>query len=121
MEFRRGDAFDLELGIDAVDLLWCDFGVGSRMASFCSSAWKSLRLGGFLICHSTLTNRGTRHWLEAVRHKMDESVTGLPRNEFVELSFLEPHKRYQNSITILQKRRASDGTKYEEPIYSQQA
>jgi predicted O-methyltransferase YrrM len=118
LEFRVGDAFDLELEPASVDLLWCDFGVGSRMADFCSTAWTSLRPGGFLICHSTLTNRGTRSWLEAVRGRKDESLTGLPRDEYVELSLLEPHKRYQNAITILQKRKGSDGIAYEEPIYS---
>lgn len=121
MEFRLGDAFDLDLDPASVDLLWCDFGVGSRMADFCSTAWKCLRPGGFLICHSTLTNRNTRAWLEAVRQKKDESVTGLPNNEYVELSLLEPHKRYQNAISILQKRTGLDGARYEEPLYSQNA
>jgi predicted O-methyltransferase YrrM len=121
MEFRLGDAFELELEPASVDLLWCDFGVGARMADFCSTAWKSLRPGGFLICHSTLTNRGTREWLEAVRARKDESMTGLPPDEYVELSLLEPHKRYQNAISILQKRKGADDTVYEEPIYSKYA
>ena len=118
LEFRVGDAFELELRQASVDLLWCDFGVGSRMADFCSTAWTSLRPGGFLICHSTLTNLGTRSWLEAVRGRKDKSLTGIPPDEYVELSLLESHKRYQNAITILQKRKGSDGIAYEEPIYS---
>jgi hypothetical protein len=86
------------------------------MADFCSTAWTSLRPGGFLICHSTLTNQGTRSWLEAIRGRKDKSLTGLQPDEYVELSLLEPHKRYQNAITILQKRKGSDGIVYEEPI-----
>lgn len=96
-----------------------DFGVGQRMPDFCSSAWKSIRQGGFLLCHSTLTNENTRNWLEAVRAKSSQEVTGIPPDEYVELSLLEPHKHYQNSITLIQKRKTSEtGTDYQEPLYS---
>jgi predicted O-methyltransferase YrrM len=112
-QFLRTDAFDLELPDESVDVLWCDFGVGSRMKDFVAGAWSSLRPGGFLLCHSTLTNKNTRDWLEAVRNRQGQDVTGLPVGEYVELSLLEPHKHYQNSISILQKRKD-----YEEPLYS---
>jgi predicted O-methyltransferase YrrM len=118
-EFRKGDAFELELEANSIDVLWCDFGVGSRMADFCSSGWKSIRPGGFLLCHSTLTNENTRTWLEDVRSKSSQDITGIPPDECVELSLLEPHKHYQNSITLIQKRKSSDtGSDYEEPLYS---
>jgi uncharacterized protein YjaG (DUF416 family) len=122
MEFIKADAFDLDLGADSVDVLWCDFGVGSRMREFISSAWACVRPGGFLLCHSTLTNENTREWLEAARARKGEELTGIPPDEYVELSLLEPHKRYQNSISIFQKRKASgDGKVYKEPIYSKYA
>jgi Methyltransferase domain len=119
LDIQFGDAFQLSLDPMSIDLLWCDFGVGSKMSTFCSQAWNSLRLGGFLICHSTLTNQGTREWLEAIRQKEDESKTGIPNDSYVEISLLEPHKRYQNSITILQKRKESGVSDFSEPVYSQ--
>ena len=119
LQFQKGDAFELELEPNSVDVLWCDFGVGSRMRDYVSSSWKSLRPGGFLLCHSTLTNENTRNWLEAVRTKSPQEVTGISPDEFVELSLLEPHKHYQNSITLIQKRKSSEtGMSYKEPLYS---
>jgi len=120
LKFIKGDAYDMQFEPESIDLLWCDFGVGSRMKSFAQGAWKSIRPGGFLVCHSTLTNLGTREWLEAVRNNYPESETGIPQGEFVEISFLEPHKKYQNSMSILQRRKGDSG-KYIEPIYSKYA
>lgn len=95
-EFRKGDAFDLDLAPETVDALWCDFGVGSRMAEFMTSTWTCIRPGGFLLCHSTITNENTRKWL---RQREPKDITGIEADEHVELS-LEPHKRYQNSMSI---------------------
>jgi predicted O-methyltransferase YrrM len=114
LRFLRGDAFELELQPESVDVVWCDFGVGSRMRDFCASVWDSVRPGGFLLCHSSLTNQRTREWLEAARAHRGIAETGLPSGDYVELSLLEPHKHYQNSISIFQKRRD-----YTEPIYSE--
>lgn len=117
MQLIKGDAYELDLGSETFDVVWCDFGVGSRMKSFCQSIWPRLNDGGYLLCHSTLTNRNTREWLEAVRQGKDAEFTGIPADQCREcLSLLEPLKTFQNSITILQKR-----VTYEEPIYSQYA
>ena len=102
--------------------------VGGRLDEFLRAWWPRLRPGGWLIVHSTLTNAVTRHWLEKTRAATDaaaaEAADGapdapprraaeaLPRGEYRELSFLEPHKRYQNSCSVFQKR--SGG--YAEPI-----
>ena len=120
LKFVKGDAFDMNFDPKSVDLLWCDFGVGSRMREFASGAWNSIRPGGFLVCHSTLTNYRTREWLEAVRRKEGVEVTGIPPDEVVELSLLEPTKTFQNAVTILQRRKATDED-YKEPIYSEYA
>jgi len=121
MKFIQGDAFDLELEPESIDVLWCDFGVGNRMKDFCSTCWPSIRPGGFLLCHSTLTNKGTRDWLEATRARKGKDETGMPPNEYVELSLLEPHKHYQNSISIFQKRVGLEGKSFREPVYSDYA
>jgi len=121
MQFLRGDAFELELKENSVDVLWCDFGVGDRISDFLRSSWPSVRPGGFLLCHSTLTNQRTRDWLEAVRARAPEDVTGMPPDGYVEISLLEPHKHYQNSVSIFQKRRDSAGKLFAEPVYSQYA
>lgn len=119
LEFQRGDAFDLALEAETVDILWCDFGVGSRMREFISSAWRCIRPGGFLLCHSTLTNENTRRWLESIRTRQPQDVTGIAPDQYVELSLLEPLKRYQNSVSILQKRKSMiTGDSFDEPIYS---
>jgi predicted O-methyltransferase YrrM len=127
LQFLKGDAFDAldrhfsSRGVETVDMLWCDFGVGSRMTEFVSRVWRFLRPGGFLVCHSTLTNEKTRMWLEGVRRRAGAEKTGIPAEEYAELSLLEPHKRFQNSVTILQKRVSYGGTRFEEPIYSEYA
>jgi hypothetical protein len=59
--------------------------------------------------------------LEAARARKGEDITGIPPDEYVEISLLEPQKRFQNSISIFQKRKASDGRVYEEPVYSKYA
>ena len=90
------------------------------MKAFATNAWKSIKPGGFLVCHSTLTNSRTRSWLEMVRSgEYSEEETGIPPNEVIELSLLEPHKRYQNSTTIPQRRKGKKD--FEEPIYSEYA
>ena len=91
------------------------------MQEFVSKAWSSIKPGGFLLCHSTLTNQRTREWLEAARARKGQDETGMPPDEYVEVSLLEPHKQYQNSISIFQKRKGLNGDDYSEPLYSEYA
>ena len=80
--------------------------------------------------HSTLTNALTRRWLEGMRARAQarpggatpaeatgaaaaaaaapapESDTSPLGDEFIELSLLEPHKNFQNSFSIFQRRPA---------------
>jgi len=123
LQFLKGDAFEMKAILEesSIDVLWCDFGVGSNMKDFMrQGAWSSLRLGGLLLCHSTITNQRTRSWLEAARNHEGEETTGIPAGEYTEISFLEPHKYYQNSVSIFQKR-ASGDEQYKEPIFSEYA
>merc|ERR1711862_977618 len=123
---------------NSIDILWCDFGVGSKIKHFISNMWQYIKPGGYFICHSTITNRRTRVWLDDIRNYKGKEFTGINNNEYyVEMSFLEPHKFFQNSITILQRRDkkkvsssssssdsaivdddSSCGISSEEPIYS---
>jgi len=125
LHFLKGDAFDaLDTHfsqVESIDLLWCDFGVGSRMREYASNVWKYIKPGGFLVCHSTITNRRTREWLEGIRSGKGVDETGIPADEYEELSVLEPHKRFQNSMTILQKRVGQSGAQFAEPLYSEYA
>ena len=129
-----------------VDMLWVDFGVGDRLDAFLRLYWPSVAPGGFVVVHSTVTNRATRAWLERVRRgefawletrgdavdartnekkrKRNPSVAekGVSRrvserDEVHHVSFLEPHKRYQNAFTVLQKRPRG----WREPVYTDEA
>jgi len=54
------------------------------------------------------------------RKAVDES--GIPANDYVELSLLGPHIRFQNSMAILQKRVVGNGgARFSEPLYSESA
>ena len=124
LQFQNSDAFDMELEPSSVDVLWCDFGVGSRMKDFLASNWDCIKPGGYMLCHSTVTNENTRRWLEGIRSRLPKATTGIEPDQYVELSLLEHHKRFQNSVTILQKRESStagNAVVYREPIYSQYA
>mmetsp|Transcript_36481 Transcript_36481/g.75924 ORF Transcript_36481/g.75924 Transcript_36481/m.75924 type:complete len:180 (+) Transcript_36481:1128-1667(+) len=46
LEFIQGDAFDMDLPDNSVDILWCDFGVGPRMIDFVQNMWGAIRPGG---------------------------------------------------------------------------
>jgi len=114
MDFVVGDAFEQTFEAESVDLLFCDFGVGAKMKDFMEANFGSLRPGGYVVVHSTLTNRNTRAWVEMVRRGAGKEQTGIPKGELEHVSFLERHKRFQNSITVFQ-RRTED---YAEPLYS---
>jgi len=115
------------------DLLWLDFGIGlgNKWDTFLDVWWPRVRPGGLVLIHSTLTNAATRRWLDSVRlrtgHEADVGCGDeVPResgaahcawsacNEFATVSFLEPHKYFQNSFSAFQKR--PDG--YAEPVHT---
>lgn len=107
------DAFDpdlpatLEAGV-TFDFMWIDLGAADRIERFFDNWWPRLRNGGYIAVHSSLTNQLTRDWLESRRS--GERLTQCAPS----LSFLEPHKLFQNAISIFQKR--EDG--FAEPVYT---
>jgi len=127
--FHDCDAFDEDLAstlasaIKFFDFMWIDLGAANRIDSFLKRFWFRVRPGGYVAVHSTLTNSLSRAWLE----KMRTLAKNGGRNEdnlmseyglFSEMSFLEPHKLFQNSFTLFQRRdeHPIDSTKYAEPI-----
>jgi hypothetical protein len=89
-----------------VDLAFLDFGQGDKVGAFVEELWPLVRPGGLVLVHSTLTNSITRGWLERMRAASND-VTG-PLSPFVTLSLREPHKMFQNSFSIFQKRQGFD-------------
>lgn len=81
MDFVVGDAFEQTFEAESVDLLFCDFGVGAKMKDFMEANFGSLRPGGYVVVHSTLTNRNTRAWVEMVRRGAGKEQTGIPKGE----------------------------------------
>lgn len=117
-----GDTEDSPNGaLGSLDMIWLDFGigVGGRLDEFLGAWWPRLRPGGLLIVHSTVTNAVTRQWLEKMRGRVASrgsatSTAGVDAMgcDFVEMSFFEPHKQFQNSCSVFQKRTPG----YEEPV-----
>lgn len=118
-------AADEDPGPPGLDVLWLDFGSGvmaGRLDEFLSAWWPRLRPGGLLLLHSALTNSVTRHWLEAARARArggagttaaqatpaarasGSGVDPFGGDGIETLSLLEPHKRFQNSVSIFQRR-----------------
>lgn len=121
------DAFDATFPPSSLDLFWLDFGVGDRLAEYLGTViLPALRLGGFVAIHSSVTNLATRKILDdLIRDPTSDLAQAYDLNH---ISLLEPHKRFQNSITLLQKRRQPKHPRggfewvplenYEEPLFS---
>ncbi len=101
---QRGGTDDADDG--GVGLIWLDFGigVGGRLDTFLERWWPRLRPGGYLLVHSTLTNAVTRRWLDGVRRPPGGGAPTLLDCNAETVSLREPHKRYQNSVSIFQRR-----------------
>lgn len=116
LNFEQGDAFDAKFSDNSIDFFWCDFGAGENLPFFLTTiVLPAVKNGGFVAIHSSVTNQVSRTWLEALR-----DGSWPPASSLHHISFLEPHKNFQNSITLLQKRRQPppDSFVYAEPIYS---
>ena len=98
-------------------------GAGKHLDKFFNQWWPRLRTGGYMLVHSTLTNALTREWLERVRARDHRSRPQSGSEEgmrvmgagSLNMSFLEPHKMFQNSFSIFQKREDKTG-QYKEPV-----
>ena len=104
------DAFNEDLpstlgpGVKYFDVLWIDLGAADRIEGFFDRWWHRVNPdGGYVLVHSTLTNTLSRGWLEKMRALAREAVSS-PYGPFQTMSFLEPHKMFQNSFSIFQRR-----------------
>ena len=123
LRLHEADAFDpdlpstLEAGIE-FDMLWIDLGAAHRIEAFFEAWWPRVRAeGGMVIVHSTLTNALSRGWLERMRDLARAPDAENPYGRFETMSLLEPHKMFQNSVTMFQKRGGALG-RYDEPVHT---
>jgi hypothetical protein len=80
------------------DFVWFDCGGYAEYERFLEEYWSLINPdGGLLLLHSTLTNITIREVLTKL--KLRQATTGF--NDFELLSLLEPHKRFQNSVTMI--------------------
>jgi len=125
---HEADAFNPDLSATLApgvqfDFLWIDLGAANRIETFLKNFWFRVKPGGYVAVHSTLTNSLSREWLEKMRmlarnggKNADGTVSEY--GVFETMSFLEPHKLFQNSFTIFQRRDAHpiDSSEYAEPV-----
>jgi predicted O-methyltransferase YrrM len=80
------------------DLIWFDCGALNEYSDFLAEYWDLVNpSGGMILLHSTLTN-ATIHGV-ILRLKLRQATQSF--NDFELLSLLEPHKRVQNSVTLI--------------------
>ena len=131
LRFYNADALDADAssrlaispggsdGDRAFGLVWIDLGAAHRLRALVDSWWPRVDpAGGMLVVHSTLTNEASRVWLEHMRAASADSESFYGRFEL--LSLLEPHKCFQNSLTMLRRRGGGPGgiALWDEPVYS---
>lgn len=106
-------------GARVFGLIWIDLGAAHRLRALVDAWWPRVDpAGGMLIVHSTLTNEAGQVWLEHMRAASSASDGFYGRFEL--LSLLEPHKCFQNSVTMLRRRGGGPGgvAHWQEPRYS---
>ena len=131
LRFHDADALDADAssrlaispsgadGAHVFGLIWIDLGAAHRLRALVDSWWPRVDpAGGLLIVHSTLTNEASRVWLEHMRVASADSNGFYGRFEL--LSLLEPHKCFQNSLTMLRRRGGGPGgvALWDEPMFS---
>ena len=77
------------------DLIWLDYGNGEDYIDSFLTFYNLLNLGGTLILHSTETHVYGRLFLREIELMKDRS--------FEMMTFVEPHKKFQNSFTVFKK------------------
>jgi predicted O-methyltransferase YrrM len=126
LEFEEADAYEYASDVlvdsdNKLDMLWVDFGDGDKLDEFFELYWDCVdAMGGLILVHSTCTNTVSREWSSRIKEKSKkeggDEVLGL----FDIISFVEPHKQRQNSVTVIQRRGYVEEP-YLEPVYTKYA
>ena len=67
---------------------------------------------------SASRNEAMRPVLDIHLNDSDEVLPSEIDGDFSEISFLEPHKLFQNSVTVFQRRKGLHSREYSEPVYT---
>ena len=133
LRFHDADALDADApsrlavapsgpnGARLFGLVWIDLGAAHRLRALVDAWWPRVDpAGGMLVVHSTLTNEASQAWVEHMRAASSSSEGGGYYGRFELLSLLEPHKCFQNSVTMLRRRGGGPGgaALWQEPTYS---
>mmetsp|Transcript_16533 Transcript_16533/g.62884 ORF Transcript_16533/g.62884 Transcript_16533/m.62884 type:complete len:215 (-) Transcript_16533:334-978(-) len=120
LELHECDAFDPDLPSklapgEEFDVIWIDLGAADRIGGFFDRWWPRVVDGGYVLIHSSLTNRLTREWIDSRRFvgRTGDTHNGEVAQAQQVLSLLEPHKLFQNAFTCFQKREG-----FREPIHT---
>jgi predicted O-methyltransferase YrrM len=106
----RGFAAALDASVKPFDLVFLDCGGYDNLSAFFDEYWPHVSPdGGLVLVHSTLTN------IEGLAFLKDLKLRQATRDflDYELLSLLEPHKFFQNSVTILRRTAG-----YSDRIYS---
>lgn len=100
----------LRKAVRSFDFIWFDCGGYDDYVDFLKIYWSLINpKGGFLLLHSTLTNRAIRKIHDQLKKRQKREF-----NNFELLSILEPHKLIQNSVTLIRIT-----SKFTAPIYTE--
>lgn len=77
------------------DFMWLDVGNGANYLNLFNSVYNRTMEGGYIVVHSTETNVYGRLFLAELKLRN--------YNNYELLTFLEPHKKMQNSFTVIRK------------------
>lgn len=101
-EVFEGFAAKMPKDMLPLDMIWFDCGGAREYIDFTLQFWPLLNPdGGIIVYHSTMTNADLRVFLRVLMERQNAG------REFELLNLLEPHKKLQNSVSILRRHSGS--------------
>lgn len=106
----RGFSKEIDPFLLPFDFIWFDCGGLREYEDFVDEYWKLVNQnGGIILFHSTLTNLDLQPFIQTI--KLRQATSDFLNFELV--SLLEPHKKIQNSVTMIRVT-----SKVKNPIYT---